>query len=553
GSASSVDEILSIASRSGLYSDLSRETVEEIVSFLEERRILRVNEKRGIGLGSRAFKYLYEVSMIPDEVDYEVYDIVSGIKIGSLSERFITDKTSSPSPRDSGNRFRFVLSGRMWECLEIDTEAKRVLAKPVAEVEGYLPSWEGELIPVDFKVAREVCSILALAMESPERAKSLPAMRKLGERADDVVKVATETAKMWGAVLSFKNPVIEALERTSILYSCLGSKGNFGLALLISEIASKWIGLEFKHIPYAIVFSGLSLHTYSIIARALLEAKRLNRADRLALIQSSLRRSRAFIIRFYHVAKRMGVLDPDARVSVALLEKIARENAGSVAEREAIREVLVDKVDLEAVNEFLDDLEAPVVVKPPKPSPLAEQVMSNPYIRSDVAVSIKTIAMDKLIEAKKRHLKSKKVVMLCISCLYWEELHVASIERSYRCPRCGSLSIAPLPTTEWGASAREAFTRLTRGEKLGAEEKELAEEVKKRAELYLNYAGQDLGDYVVMALATHGVGPARAKRVMAALIERGERGFFEELLKAEEEYITTRRYWSDRRGEDKGG
>ncbi|MEM1640829.1 MAG: DEAD/DEAH box helicase [Acidilobaceae archaeon] len=555
GSAKTIDDIYEIVSKSGLYSNISKETIKELVSFLEEHKVLKLNERGELSLSSRSLKYLYEVSMIPDEIDYEVYDIVSGVKIGSLGERFVMDKlealNSKRRPVTSEYRFKFVLSGRVWETLDIDLENGEIKAKPVAEVEGYLPSWEGELIPVDLRVAREVCSLLALAMEDPERAKSLMIQRKLSyEETENVIKVAQETARRWGVPLSFRNPVIEALGRTYILYSCLGSKGNFGLALLVSEIANKWVGLEFEYIPYAIVFSSHVPRVHEVVVKALLSAKKMSPTDRLALIQSSLRRSKAFTFRFYHVAKRMGILDPDAKIGRVLLEKLVEAYRNTVAEREALREALVDKVDLEAVNEFLDELSEPVVVELPEPSPLALQVLNNPYVRKDVATNLKAIALDKIIESKKRYLKNKKVIMFCISCLRWEELTVASVEKNYRCSKCGGLSIAPLPATEWGIRAREAFIKNARGERLNAEEIKIVKEVGDRAGLYLNYASLDLGDYVVMALVTHGVGPVRAKRILTELLIRGERGFFEELLKAEEEYLTTRRFWDKKRNKE---
>ncbi len=42
---------------------------------------------------------------------------------------------------------------------------------------------------------------------------------------------------------------------------------------------------------------------------------------------------------------------------------------------------------------------------------------------------------------------------------------------------------------------------------------------------------------------TYGVGPQRAKRLLAELASKGERGFYQGLLKAMEEYAANRQYW----------
>ncbi|MCE4629127.1 MAG: hypothetical protein F7C82_02495, partial [Desulfurococcales archaeon] len=52
-----------------------------------------------------------------------------------------------------------------------------------------------------------------------------------------------------------------------------------------------------------------------------------------------------------------------------------------------------------------------------------------------------------------------------------------------------------------------------------------------------------LGRYVVEALMSFGIGPSRAKRLLADLVSRGERAFYQQLLKAMEEYAANRQYW----------
>jgi ATP-dependent Lhr-like helicase len=548
GSVKSVEEAYGILTSTLPYSNLSMEELSRVVKHLANVGVLRESNGK-LSKFRRTLEYLYTVTMIPDEREYDVINIVDGRKIGKVSERFVEWNIARKSEEGAQDRFRIVLAGRVWEVLEVDLEAERITVKPIALVEGHIPVWEGELIPVSYRVAREVCSILGLLMEDPGRGSMLLEARKLGAHADYISRIALETKSLWSAAISHVNPVIEDYGRLSILHVCLGTKGNFALSMLLSKLIEKYKAVEFKFIPYAVIFTSPTGVPGELVVRALEEAKSLDPVERASLVYDALRRSKAYLIRFYHVAKRMGVLGSEAKVSYSLVEKLAEVYSGSVVELEALRETLHEKVDLKAVDELLEDVERPVVVKPPKLTPLAEQVLGNPYVRGDVAVNIKAIALDQIIEVKRRYLEGREALMLCTMCGYDYTVKVRDARDKQVCRRCGSSTIAPLPNSEFGKSLVDAYRRYLRGEKISKEEAKLAEEVKDRAGLYLNYASLNLGAYVIKALMTHGVGPRRAKKVLEALVTRGERAFYEELLRAEEEYVATRRYWSSRKAE----
>ncbi len=541
GSAKSLEEAYEILTSTLPYSNITMEELARIVEHLSSVGVLRHSDGR-LSTARRTLSYLYTVTMIPDEREFDVVNIIDGRRLGRVSERFVEWNLARQSPRDQ-DRFRFVLAGRVWEVLEVDLEAERITVKPVGVVEGHVPVWEGELIPVSYKVAREVCSILELVMEDPVKGSKLIEARKLGGHVDYIVGVLDETRKLWGVSLSHVNPVIEDYGRLSILHVCLGTKGNFALSLLLSKVMEKFKPVEFKFIPYAIVFTSPTGVPGELVAKALREAKSMDPVERASMVYDALRRSKAYLVRFYHVAKRMGVLEPDAKVNYSLIEKLTEAYAGSVVEIEALRETVHDKIDLKAVNEMLDAMKDPVIVKPSKLTPLAEHVLGNPYIKGDVAVNIKAIALDKIIDVKKRYLEGKEALMLCIMCGHSDVVRVRDLGGRHTCSRCGRPTLAPLPNSDWGKSVVEVYRRHLRGEKLSKEEVKLVEEVKDRAGLYLNYASQNLGVYVVKALMNQGIGPWRARRILEALVARGEKAFYEELLRAEEEYVATRKYW----------
>jgi ATP-dependent Lhr-like helicase len=552
--SSTLSEFKELIGATMQYADTSLEQLEEIAVHLDSLHILRYDESTGmLREGRRSRKYLYGVSMIPDEATYTVVDMIEDKKIGEVSERFVE---ASLMELREGERLRFVLSGKLWEAIEVDYEASRITVKPIAEASGLIPVWRGELIPVDYKVAREVCALLSLAMDDPSTTLKLLQARRL-KRADAerVVEAAKRTASLWGApLLEPRRPVIEEYPTLTVVYVCLGSKGNMALALLISELLEgRGVVASFSHIPYAIVLRTPDNKGVpgDLVAQVLKEASQLDPTLRAGLVYKALKRSQAFLYRFLHVARRLGVIDPDARPNPSILKKLKEVYEGSIVEKETLKELVYDKLDMRALNEFLDAMKEPAVVKLGEATPLALAVLENPYMKRDVAVELKEIALGKLIEGIKRRLQLKKALLLCTRCGYTWSMEVGRIPEKtpLRCPRCGYPTIAILPPGEWGEKLVEVYRRKLRGEKLSKEEKKLVREVEERAGLYMHYAFQGLGRRVAEALLARGVGPAAAKRALERLMIGGEREFYRAIMEAEENYFSTRIYWE--RGESK--
>ncbi len=549
----SLGEFLEVAAATRQYAGIDMSLLEEVAVHLDSVRIVRYDEVSGVLRQTRRTRrYVYGVSMIPDEATYTVVDAIEDRRVGEVSERFV--EASLLNLRE-GERLRFVLSGRLWEALEVDYEAARIIVKPVAEAQGLVPVWHGELIPVDYKVAREACALLSLAMDNPGLARRLLLARRIPSDAVDwIIEQARATAERWGgAFLEPRRPVIEEYPTLTILYACLGSKGNMALALLLSEIlAGKGVAVTFNHIPYAVVLStpdgrGVSA---DLLLSALREASEMDHITRAGMVYQALRRSQAFLYRFLHVARRLGILEPDARANPSLLRRILEAYRGSIVEKEVLKELVHDRLDLAALNDFLDSMKEPAAIRLEEATPLALNVLENPYMKRDVAVNLKEVALGKLVEGIKRRLQRKRVLLLCTHCGHAWEAEVSRIPEGapLRCPRCGYPSIAPLPATDWGRSVVEAVRKALKSGRLSREEKRLVREARERASLYMHYAFQGLGRRVVEALAARGVGPSQAKRVMERLIMGGEREFYRAIMEAEENYYSTRMYWEKRRG-----
>jgi len=537
------EEALELFSKAGSMEGLEPHEFESVLDHLDLVRVVRwIPEERVYRMGRRTRSYFYRVSMIPDETSFNVHDLATGVRIGEVSERFVE---SSLLRAGDKQRFRFVLGGRVWEAVSIDYEKGRIDAVLLAVSEGLIPSWEGEIIPVDYKVAREVCSLISLCQYDPGACKRVLGARKLPPGViDRIIRVLSETRDSHGTIIDQRVPLIEEVPGAVILYACLGSKGNLGLALLLSKILEPEVRVEFDYIPYAIIFRSPSGIRGESVKRALERASRMDPVERMGLLQDAVRSSRTYLIRFLRVARRMGVVEPDKRLPFDFVKKLAENYRGSVVDVETVREILHEKVDQDVVNRFLDDIQSVQVVQAEKPSPLAMEVFENPYVKRDVAVKMTQIAMDKIIESIRRSLGKREVRFVCLSCgKVWSQTAETTLA-GVRCPKCKALMVAPLPASEYGDRLLEAYRKAKRGEKLTRDEKKLAKEVVERGMIYLNYASQGLGRYVVEALMSYGVGPARARRLLSTVVERGERAFYEQLLKAMQDFAATRQYWA---------
>ncbi|MDD1751703.1 MAG: DEAD/DEAH box helicase, partial [Methanotrichaceae archaeon] len=127
------------------FRDLTIDELKDIALQIEGHRLTAV-ENENLHRTRKAREYLYEnISMIPDEKRYNIYDTVSRRSVGTLDEAFVV---SFANPGAS-----FVTKGEIWEITEIDENEIKVV--PIQR-SGEIPSWSGEEIPVPFEVAQEV-------------------------------------------------------------------------------------------------------------------------------------------------------------------------------------------------------------------------------------------------------------------------------------------------------------------------------------------------------------------------------------------------------------
>ena len=527
------------------YEELGLDELEEVVDLLSSVRILRRREGE-ITWSRRTRTYFYNVSMIPDEPDYLVVDLASREVIGKLSERFITSNITPESPF-------FVLAGRIWRVVDIDPEKGRIQVQLQGETDAHVPSWEGELIPVDYKVAREVCGIIQLFIEDSEtamevlekrygRALTESSRRKMREFAGFLSK---DAGRLYS--LAATTPLVELMDDGVVLHTCLGSKGNYTLGVLVSSILSRVEHVEFARIPYAVLFtSKMSVRMLGkMIVDALRQLQEMDDAGITALLVDHLRNTFAYKVRMSWIAKRMGIVDPDRRLTSESLRRMAQLYKDSAVEREVINEMLIESNDLSSVRGFLKRLRIDGIALLDSvgktPTILTRQVLDNPYMRRPETASGRVALLKSImIDAVKKRLENTEARMVCMSCGYTWLIKPSEI-RVLKCPRCGASLVAV--TWKGDEESPRILRKYKRGETLSRDEERKLRELNRKASLLLTYSMDGLHKYAVEALMARGIGPRNLPRVMARLVDYGEREFYKAVLEEERKYAETRKYW----------
>ena len=543
-----IDEVYQYVTQLPFYSNINLDEIEEVANFMEDLRIVRKREKE-LDWGKRTRSYFYSISMIPSEPDYTVIDISSRAMIGRVSERFVVSNISRETPY-------FVLAGKIWRVLDIDTEKGRIYVMLHGVSDARIPSWEGELIPVDYKVSREVCGILQLILYDKEYGLKL-----INERYGDFL---TESArdKLYSLIeelhsnsgglsdLGYYRPTLEIIDGGVLLYTCLGSKGNYTLGLLISSIISRIEHVEYSRIPYAILFtSNMSTKVLAkMVVSALRELSNMDLPEIMSLFIDHVRNTYAYRIRLSWIAKRMGVINQDARLTSETLRKLTQIYKGSVLEREVINEMLVENNDMKAVIDFLENLKSDSITildnQRGDTTFLAKQVLENPYMRMpETASGRQTLLKSIMIEAVRRRLENSEARLVCLSCGYSWNVKLRDIKSSeyIRCPKCGSRLI----TVTWRGDdeAKQIIRKHLDKKKLTREERKRLKDLQKVASLLLSYSAEGLSKYVIEALMARGIGPTILPRVVSKLVEYGEREFYRAIIEEERKYVENRKYW----------
>ncbi|NLV26379.1 MAG: DEAD/DEAH box helicase [Methanomicrobiales archaeon] len=502
------NEIFSIISHSSVGIK-NEDTLQAIISQLTEHYLVRVDGDKIITT-SRARRYLSgNLSMIPDERKFPIFDIVTRRTVGTLDESFIITSLHTGAV--------FIARGQLWRVL--DMEEGKVTVEPARNTDGELPSWEGEQIPVPFEIAREV--------------GQLRRTRAFEDYTGDKASIAYANGflnlviKNHGLIPTDQLLTIEQSDDGILLNICAGHKTNEAIGRVISILLSARFGTTI----------GLELDAYRILLRVPREVsiadiketlERLKPEHVQGILELALKRTSLFKWKLVQIAKKFGAIDPDADYERLSLHKMADLLSHPQIQEETYREIFTRYMDVTHAMEIVSAIntgDIDVAIGP------VSMIGATGLFTSSRDLIPPPTADQAVISALKHRLDRQEILLVCMNCRKWKsKTQVARVPDYPVCGNCGARLIAALKPYE-----TELYTMANKKEK-NSEEKTIEQKLIRNANIVLSS-----GKKAILILSAKGVGPETASRVLATYTE-GD-ALMREILKAERNFVKTHRFW----------
>jgi ATP-dependent Lhr-like helicase len=521
-----IDEAFELFRRSHPFRDMTRKEFDRVVKMLEELHLIFLDEKT-ISAKRRSYPYFFEnLSMIPDEKDFHVVNIVTGKPVATLDESFVSSYIE-PSAI-------FICQGHPWRVLEIDPEKDLIRVEPVKDPLGAIPSWVGEEIPVPFAVAQEVGKLRARIASLSEAQGEDACVEALvseypGDRAG-ILKLVRYVASQRPKVLATHETVtVEFATGKVVVNACFGHRVNETLGRLMTTMLSARlgasVGLDID--PYRIIITVPSRVPPKLILESL---HSIEPANILPLLDIVLTNSSYLRHRLVNVARKFGAVERDVDFRKLSVQKLIETFRRTPIYEEAMREVLVDRLDVETTKLVLQGIaneEIRLVVQ--DLSPIGAAGLDTRIELISPARADRTI-----LAALKNRLSEESVILACVNCCEWKSKRkVAAVPEPIVCGKCASVLVAAL--RPWHERSLKLISKDKR--KLTDDERKEWKRINTNANLVTAH-----GKRAVIALVARGVGPDTAGRVLYKQ-RSDEETFLRDVLEAEINYARTRRFW----------
>ncbi|MCD6457094.1 MAG: DEAD/DEAH box helicase [Methanophagales archaeon] len=552
--AVSTDKLYSRIQRAYPFRNVSFDSMMRVIEQLEEERLVRI-DGGDIRRSKSTRTYYYEnLSMIPDERKYEVYDMVSGKLICLLDERFMLNFAAPGA--------LFVAKGETWRIVDsdVETEKEKINVEPGVKREGEIPKWEGEEIPVPFAVAQEVGE-LRNKIASFFASDSSSAVGKIADLETDLkreygvrvnsscletlIDLIKEQIKEKCPVPTAKEVVVETTkdEKEMVINACFGHRVNETFGRLIVALLGARLGtdISMEVDPYRIKLkSGRRMKKEAL-------QQTLNSIEPefvQPILEKTLKNSFLLKWELLNVAKRFGALRKDfdrKRISADTLVKLF---SGTPIYEETVNDIFADKLDVERTKEVLRGLKSGEIKLCFSSCGLGlSPIGASGYLSwRDVLASERNESV--IIDALRNRIMNDRVILFCVNCKRWESQKrvktvIESGTESLVCPFCNSRLIAALKPWE-----KEEIKIVRRtGSAVEKENKARVKRVYRNANLVLSH-----GVLAVIALAARGIGPEVASRIIRRSKDIAgeyeyEYDFYRNILEEERRYMRTKRFW----------
>ncbi len=459
------------------YENISWEEFNNIIELLNKIKVIFKNDDGTIGVGKKARFYYYEnLSTIPNEKNYTIINTDTNTRIGTLHEGFIAKHGQQ------GNIF--IVRAEPWEIISIDGDKVSVCRS--FDYDSAIPSWEGELIPIHPIVSEEV--------------------RKI----------------------SNKKRRLEFHDNNAIITTYFGSKINQTLAEILSYYLSikKGTSIGIKSDAYRIVLTFKDANDVILIDELL---KEIRPSWITPIAYEAVKNTNAFLYRFMHVAKRFGIMRKNAEFSNYRLKKLLEIYDNSPVTKEAYKEMLVEKLDLEGAEKAISLINnGQLTLKPASQETINElstgfKDFSNPKTTQEI------------MDVVKERLLNTQYVYYCLSCGKFVGKLMVRDSKNIKCT-CGSKLITFIKPHH--DKAITALRKKVNNQPLTSDELKDYKKLEQNAELFLNY-----GFMAPYAMAGRGVGTRTAIRILKGFYKT-ETDFLKKIIEAERNFIKNKKYWA---------
>ncbi|WP_231751266.1 helicase-related protein [Halogeometricum sp. CBA1124] len=512
------------------FRDLGEETFREIVRELSGNRLLWVNEEKDLlEKSGGTWQYFYaNLSMIPDEETYDVYDMSSRGQIGTLDERFVVNFAEPGAS--------FIQRGEMWRINDIDDDEARVNVTPIEDPSGEVPSWTGSEIPVPAHVAGEVGEIRETAARQFEMGGERDAVARdfLGRYPTDertVSKSLRPTERQVEAGLPVPTAdrlVLEGQGRNVVLNSPYGHRVNETLgrmlAALVGQRTGSSVGIETD--AYRVEFEvppSASVHDFTEV----LETTDPDHVE--GVLELALKHSESLKFTLAQVAAKFGALKRYQGNQRFGGDRLLAALEDTPVYDEAVREVFHVDLAVAETAELLRRIQT------------GEVALETARERTPIGIDGRSSGRELLvpenadasvIQAVKERIRNDRVILLCLHCTDWKTTRkVRRVRDQPECPECGATRIACL--NPWD----DETVKAVRANDPDEEQERLKRRAYRSASLV-----QSHGRKAVVALAARGVGPQTAARIIGNLRE-DEDDFYRDILEQERQYARTQSFW----------
>jgi len=523
-------EAYELITRAYPFRGLPEETFREVARELSGNRLLWIDEERDVlETSGGTWQYYYRnLSMIPDEETYDVYDISSRRQIGTLDERFVVNFAQ---PGEA-----FIQRGELWRINDIDEEESEVNVTPIEDPAGEVPSWTGQEIPVPRAVAAEVGEMRDVA--EPQFAGGADADAVAREFAGrypaeaETIRVGLDTV---GRHVEAGHPmptddriVVEGTGRGIAVNAAFGHEVNRTLGRLLSALIGQRTGssVGMEADPYRVELEVPNGVTPGTVIEVLEET---DPAHVEALLELALKNSDTLKFTLAHVAAKFGALKRYRGKERFGGDRLMAALEGTPVFDEAVREVFHTELAVEETAELLAEIRAGdvAVVAARERTPLGTDGRS-----SGREFLVPENADASVIETIRDRIMDDHVIQLCVHCGEWNQrTKVRRVRDGPECPECGSTRIAAL--NPWD----EETVKAVRASDKDDEQETLTRKANRSANLV-----QAHGKQAVIALAARGVGPHNAARIIGKLREN-EDDFYRDILTQERQYARTKSFW----------